>query len=46
MRKNSLAIAYVVKQMQGRVGVPILLYFLGVPGVICVAIWFFFFKGT
>jgi hypothetical protein len=29
----------------GRVGVPILMYFLGVPGSICILAWLFFFRG-
>lgn len=29
----------------GKVGVPILLYFLGVPGFAVVLIWLFFFRG-
>lgn len=32
--------------VQGRVGVPILMYFLGVPGFVCILIWLFFFRGT
>jgi hypothetical protein len=31
--------------IQGRVGVPILMYFFGVPGFICVLAWLFFFRG-
>lgn len=31
---------------RGRVGVPILLYFLGVPGIFVVILWFFFFRGN
>lgn len=30
---------------QGGIGAPVLLYFLGVPGIICVALWLFFFRG-
>lgn len=29
----------------GRVGVPILLYFLGVPGALVILLWLFFFRG-
>ena len=35
----------VVDNINGRVGVPILLYFLGVPGGVCVLLWFFIFRG-
>jgi len=34
-----------IDNVNGRVGVPILLYFLGVPGVFCVVLWLFFFRG-
>lgn len=34
-----------VNNAKAKVGVPILLYFLGVPGVFVVIIWFFFFRG-
>lgn len=30
---------------EGKVGGPILLYFLGVPGGICLLLWLFFFRG-
>ena len=33
------------QNIEGRVGVPILLYFLGVPGFICVLLWLFVFRG-
>lgn len=29
----------------GKVGVPILLYFLGVPGFVVILLWLFIFKG-
>lgn len=32
------------ENIEGRVGVPILLYLLGVPGSVCLLIWFFFFR--
>lgn len=34
-----------IDNMYGKVGVPILLYFLGVPGIFVVIIWAFFFRG-
>ena len=34
-----------VDNVNGRVGVPILMYVLGVPGFFCVLAWLFFFKG-
>ncbi|HVK62612.1 MAG TPA: hypothetical protein VM432_13725 [Bdellovibrionales bacterium] len=36
----------IVENAKGRVGVPILMYFLGVPGIICVLAWLFFFRGN
>ena len=33
------------KNVRGRVAGPILLYFLGVPGFVCVLLWFFLFRG-
>ncbi len=35
----------VLDNIQGKVGVPILLYILGVPGIVVILIWFFFFRG-
>ena len=29
----------------GRIGIPILLYFLGVPGIIVLLLWAVFFRG-
>ena len=37
--KNQVSNAY------GRVGMPILLYFLGVPGALVILLWLFFFRG-
>lgn len=34
-----------IQEVNGRVGVPILLYILGVPGSICVLLWLFIFRG-
>lgn len=31
--------------VQGRVLPPVLLWALGVPGGVCVVLWFFFFRG-
>lgn len=41
----NLNLKKLVTDAQGRVGVPILLYFLGVPGIVVIAIWFFVFRG-
>ncbi|WP_413558545.1 hypothetical protein [Bdellovibrio sp. HCB209] len=30
---------------KGKIGVPILLWFLGVPGFVVILLWFFFFRG-
>lgn len=34
-----------INNVQGRVGVPVLMYVLGVPAFFCVLIWLFFFRG-
>ena len=34
-----------IENMNGKVGVPILMWFLGVPGFVCVLAWLFFFRG-
>lgn len=34
-----------INNFQGRVGVPVLMYALGVPGFFVVLIWLFFFRG-
>lgn len=31
--------------ISGKVGVPILLYFLGVPGILVIVLWAVFFRG-
>lgn len=43
--KNSETKQSLIENINGKVGVPILLYFLGVPGFFCVLIWLFFFRG-
>jgi hypothetical protein len=35
----------VIHNEEGRVGPPILLWVLGVPGSICLLLWLFFFRG-
>ncbi len=30
--------------MNGRIGVPILMYLLGVPGILVIVLWFLFFR--
>lgn len=32
-------------RMQGKIGIPIVLWFLGVPGFVVVLLWLFFFRG-
>jgi hypothetical protein len=32
-------------RMQGKVGIPILLWFMGVPGFVVVLLWLLFFRG-
>ncbi len=34
-----------IDNVNGRVAVPILMYFLGVPGFVCILAWLLFFKG-
>lgn len=38
-------ITNLIDNVNGRVGVPILLYFMGVPGFFVILIWLFFFRG-
>lgn len=34
-----------IKQTEGRVAIPIMLWFLGVPGFVVFFLWLFFFRG-
>jgi hypothetical protein len=34
-----------LKNAEGRVAVPMLMWFMGVPGFIVILLWFFFFRG-
>lgn len=34
-----------IQDHHGKIGVPILLYFLGVPGIVVIALWALFFRG-
>ena len=34
-----------IRQIEGKVGIPLLLWFLGVPGFVCIILWMFFFRG-
>lgn len=36
---------HLLKGAEGRVGMPILLWFMGVPGFFVVLLWFVFFRG-
>lgn len=36
----------IVDNANGRVGVPILMYFLGVPGIVVILLWAVFFRGA
>ncbi len=40
------ALTQTIDNVNGKVGVPILMYFLGVPGIVCVLAWAFFFRGS
>ena len=41
----STSLGNVSVNVNGRVAAPILMYFLGVPGFLCIRAWLFFFKG-
>lgn len=45
MKKTNKHIIKMINNTQGRVGVPILMYVLGVPGFVVVLAWLFFFRG-
>lgn len=32
-------------KVNGKIGIPILLYFLGVPGIVVLILWLLFFRG-
>lgn len=34
-----------IQKIQGSIGGPLLMWFLGVPGVLVLVIWLFFFRG-
>ena len=34
-----------LKNNEGRVAAPMLLWFMGVPGFVVILLWFFFFRG-
>lgn len=43
--KKEIQVQELVKNEEGRVLPPLILYALGVPGFLCLFIWFFFFRG-
>lgn len=45
MNEQQNKLSAFVDNVNGRVGVPILMYFLGVPGSVCLLAWLFFFRG-
>jgi hypothetical protein len=45
MNKLKETMQATIDNANGKVGVPILMYFLGVPGIVCVLAWAFFFRG-
>jgi hypothetical protein len=45
-RTGEDTVKHSIRRVEGKIGVPILLWFLGVPGFICVLLWMFFFKGN
>lgn len=42
LSKNGLT--KLASDVKGRVAIPILLYFLGVPGIFALSLWFVFFR--
>lgn len=46
MKKSEkwILLKFLKDDSQGKVGMPILMYLLGVPGVVCLFAWFFFFR--
>jgi hypothetical protein len=45
MKKQLTIMKDTVNNAYGKVGVPILMYFLGVPGFLVILVWFFAFRG-
>ena len=45
MQKTNKQLIEMINNVQGRVGVPILMYVLGVPGFFVILAWLFFFRG-
>jgi hypothetical protein len=45
MQKTNKQLIEMIYNVQGRVGVPILMYILGVPGFLVILAWLFFFRG-
>jgi hypothetical protein len=45
MKAQLAKVKATIDNVNGRVGVPILMYFLGVPGIVCVLAWLLFFRG-
>jgi len=45
MKKQLSILKGTIENAYGKVGVPILMYFLGVPGFLCILVWFFAFRG-
>ncbi len=46
MKSSIHSLIGMLKNTEGRVGPPMLLWFLGVPGSICVLLWFFIWRGN
>jgi len=34
-----------IEKVEGKIGIPLLLWFLGVPGFVVIVLWMFFFRG-
>ena len=45
LEMNETKLQKLVDNVNGRVAVPILLYFLGVPGIVVLLLWAFVFRG-
>jgi hypothetical protein len=44
-KQNINKILTIVDDINGAIGIPILLYFIGVPGILVIILWAIFFRG-
>ncbi len=45
LKSSHRELANLFEDSSGKVAVPILLWFLGVPGIVVLLLWFLFFRG-